>query len=567
MTVAKDTVRPPVPVATPGGGAFKTSPVSVSLDSPVGDTDTKAIRYRLGATPATTGEPTSTSNLWNGTQISISSTQTLKAAAFDAVGNQSPTLAQTYTIDSTAPTAPGNLTLTPGDRKVDLVWDAATDNSGVVGYNVYRRLTSGAFSSPVNGGTPVTTTSFTNSGLTNGTTYVFAVTAVDAAGNESLKSLEDQATPNPAALAAPGLSPATAGDGKVDLSWTPVAGATTYNVYRATTATGTPTKIGSPTPATGTTFTDSTASNGTTYFYVVRAVNSAGVESTDSNQVSATPKAAPPAAVTGLTATAGDAKVDLNWTAVSGATSYNVYRSTTSGTFTAADKVNNAPVTASSFTSSGLTNGTQYFFIVRAVNAGGESPDSAEVTATPKAAPVGAPTGVTATAGNAKVDLNWTAVTGATGYNVYRSTTSGAFTAADKVNSAPVTASSFRDTGVTNGTRYFYVVRSVNAGGESGNSAEVSATPVAPPPAAPTGLTATAGDAKVDLSWTAVSGATTYNVYRATGAGALARMGSRAARRRRPGRRSPTRPQSTARRTRTPCARSTPTASRRTRPR
>jgi len=112
----------------------------------------------------------------------------------------------------------------------DLVWDAATDNTGVVGYNVYRRLTSGAFGGPVNGGTPVTTTTFSNTGLTNGTTYVYAVTAVDAAGNESAKSVEDQATPNPVALAAPGLSPATAGDGKVDLSWTAVTGATAYNV-------------------------------------------------------------------------------------------------------------------------------------------------------------------------------------------------------------------------------------------------------------------------------------------------------------------------------------------------
>jgi cellulose 1,4-beta-cellobiosidase len=182
-------------------------------------------------------------------------------------------------------------------------------------------------------------------------------------------------------------------------------------------------------------------------------------------------------------------------------------------------------VTAASFTSAGLTNGTQYFFIVRAVNSGGESPDSAEVSATPKAAAAAAPTGLTATAGDAKIDLRWNAVTGATGYNVYRSTTAGTF-GSTPVNANPVTAASFSDTGLTNGTKYFYVVRAVNAGGESANSAEVSATPVAPPPVAPTGLAATAGDAKVDLRWTAVTGATTYNVYRATGAGALARIGS-----------------------------------------
>ena len=100
------------------------------------------------------------------------------------------------------------------------------------------------------------------------------------------------------------------------------------------------------------------------------------------------------------------------------------------------------------------------------------------------------PAGLAATAGNAQVSLVWNASTGATSYNVKRSTSSGGPYAV--ISSAMMT--SFTDATVTNGTKYFYVVSAANSAGESANSIEVSATPVAPvqPPPAPAGLAATA---------------------------------------------------------------------------
>ncbi len=81
-----------------------------------------------------------------------------------------------------------------------------------------------------------------------------------------------------------------------------------------------------------------------------------------------------------------------------------------------------------------------------------------------------------------------------------------------------MTNTSYVDNTVTNGITYYYVATAVNNNGESGNSNEASATPLAPPPA-PTNLTATAGDSQITLSWTAAQTASSYNVKRSTTAG------------------------------------------------
>jgi subtilisin family serine protease len=221
---------------------------------------------------------------------------------------------------------------------------------------------------------------------------------------------------------------------------------------------------------------------------------------------SCTPAA--PVAPTNLTATGGNAQVALTWTGSSGATSYNVKRSTTSGS----GYVTIATPTTTSYTDTGLTNGTPYFYVVTAVNAIGESGNSNQASATPALpVPPPAPTGLTATAGNAKVTLAWIASTGATSYHVSRSTTTGSGYAVV----ATVTTTSYTDTGVVNGTKYYYVVSALKAGLESGTSNEATATPFGPP-AKPTGLTASSGPNKgqISLQWSAVTGATSYNVKR-----------------------------------------------------
>ena len=90
-----------------------------------------------------------------------------------------------------------------------------------------------------------------------------------------------------------------------------------------------------------------------------------------------------------------------------------------------------------------------------------------------------APTGLTATPANAQVNLTWNASAGATGYYVKRSTSSGT-----EVQIAAQSATAYSDNSVSNGITYYYVVSAYNSYGQSANSAEVSGTPVAPPPPA-----------------------------------------------------------------------------------
>lgn len=128
--------------------------------------------------------------------------------------------------------------------------------------------------------------------------------------------------------------------------------------------------------------------------------------------------------------------------------------------------------------------------------------------------PVVSPTGLVATGGNAQVNLSWSDSSGATSYTIKRSTTNGG-PYADIVTQP---GTSYINTGLINGTTYYYVVSAGNTGGTSMNSSQASATPVAPP-AAPSGLVATGGNAQVDLNWSASTGPTSYTVKRSTTSG------------------------------------------------
>jgi hypothetical protein len=187
-----------------------------------------------------------------------------------------------------------------------------------------------------------------------------------------------------------------------------------------------------------------------------------------------------PAAPTDLAATAGNSTVALDWddNIESDLAGYNVYRSTTSGSGYA--KINGAIVSSSNYSDNTVSGGVTYYYVVRAIDTSmNESGNSNEAYATPTdTIPPAAPTGISATAGNHNVSLDWSNNSEAdiNGYNVYRSTVSGGPYTLQ--NSSLLTSSNFNDANVTNGITYYYVVTAVDtSSNESTDSSQVSATP------------------------------------------------------------------------------------------
>lgn len=204
----------------------------------------------------------------------------------------------------------------------------------------------------------------------------------------------------------------------------------------------------------------------------------------------------------------------LSWSAVSGATSYNVqYKLASGSTYTS---VNTA---STSYALSGLASGTAYNWMVNAVCASGTSANSAVNNFTTTAvATCGTPTGnTTSSITTTGATLSWTAVSGATSYNVqYKLASSSTYT------SVSTASTSYALSGLASGTAYNWRVNAVCPSGTSANSTVLNFTTTAVVSCGtPSGLTSSSiTTTGVTLGWTAVSGATSYNVqYRLSSSG------------------------------------------------
>ncbi|MFC1966818.1 hypothetical protein ACFLWI_07780, partial [Chloroflexota bacterium] len=372
------------------------------------------------------------------------------------------------------PAAPAGLVATPGENQIVLDWDDNTDYD-LDAYNIYRGLSSGNYTQIES---LWANSNYTDTGLTNGVTYYYAVTAVDLTSNESSNSDETSAAPVDLPPTAPTLLVATPGDTEVSLDWNDnsegdLAG---YNIYRGLSS-GNHTEIESL--WTSSNYTDTGLTNDVIYYYVVTAVDDGSNESGYSNEASTTPGDPPPAAPTGLVATGGDEEISLVWNdnTEPDLEGYNIYRGLSSGNYT---EMIETLWASSNYTDAPLYGGTYYYVVTAVDNVTNESGFSNEYSATATDTAPAAPTLLVATEGDEQVTLDWADNTEGDldGYNIYRRLASGNYTEIESLWAS----SNYTDTGLTNGVTYYYAVKAVDEGSnESGYSNEDSARPVAPP--------------------------------------------------------------------------------------
>ncbi|TLZ60410.1 MAG: hypothetical protein E6K13_08345 [Methanobacteriota archaeon] len=331
-------------------------------------------------------------------------------------------LASLTQIPAEPPGPPTNVQAAAGDGTVDLTWyqPASDGRSPVTNYRIYRGTSSGSLTLLSEIGT---TLSYADTGRTNGITYYYAVSAVNAAG-EGARSGEVSATPMGTGTVPSAVQSlqAVAGDAQVTLTWQAPASSgssavTGYKVYRGTTS-GSEALLASV--GTVLTYVDTGATNGQIYYYQASALNGVG-EGPKSNEASATPAAGTaPSAVQNLQAVAGNARVTLTWQAPasggsSAITGYNVYRGTAAGAGSLLTTVG----TALTYTDNAATNGVTYYYRVSAVNAVGEGPKSNEASATPTATDSILPTiAIGAPANNSALTSTTVTVTGIASDNV-----------------------------------------------------------------------------------------------------------------------------------------------------
>ena len=454
----------------------------------------------------------------------------------------------------TLPAVPTNLQATGGSNSISLSWDAA---AGAADYYLYRYTDSTcADYIPSNYQNcpdatvtrfPVTTTSTTHTNLVAGTIYYYRLTANNDSGESTSASTQVEAIP---LFGSPDNLSATALDsGGIDLSWIRVNSAVSYEIYRysysncltnrasydsGACSNGDLTVL----PVSGgdtQEYTDTTAVGGNTYYYRVSALDADQDPGELSDEASATALLQKP---TNLVAVGDYGQVELSWSAVNGADTYNIYRysytnclvdgidpATCQATDSQYFKQDNN-IVATSYTDTNIPGLKTYYYRISASSNDSSTPDSVFSDEISAYVDLSAPQNVQATPDVLRIDIRWDEVSSANSadqvdYIVYRYTndctephiTSQSDQCTELITFT-VNAGTFSysdDSFTVGGDNYQYRVQAIVGNSGSAISAQVSAQPQLPAPVNPN---LTGGSTSLTLSWDPVADADNYLVYR-----------------------------------------------------
>ncbi len=456
-TASEGGIAAPALVATAGNGE-----ITISWQTVQGAASYE-LWFRYDDVPwaqVAAGVLTGSATSYTHTGLTASQKYFYTARTVPATGQKSAWADQAEAIVTDIPGAPA-LTASPAIGKINLSW------GGITGADSYHLInwTDGQadwerIGDPITG----TTTSFTHPNLTPGITHHYRVRAVikDIEGDWS-----DSVSAVPTVPAAPSLI-AAAATGQVQLSWSAVPFADSYNLIVHTEGINDWKRIGDPISGATTSYTHTDLIGEKSYFYKVRAV----VDSIDGEW--SLPIAAIPAlpAVPSLAAAAATGQVQLSWNAVTGADSYDlvVWTETRNAWLRIGQPLTR---TITSFTHSSLSETETYYYRIssQAGNAGSEWSNT--ISAVPATASI---PGLVATPANGQVELSWSAVTGAQSYHLI-TWTEGQTNWTRIGDPLPASTTSYTHSGTAAGTTYFYRIRAVVGGSNGDWSGEVDVIP------------------------------------------------------------------------------------------
>jgi len=423
--------------------------------------------------------------------------------------------------------APHNLSATDGSYvdRVQISWDSV---NGAELYLIFRSQTvDGNYVKigSVSGGTVFND----YDAVPQGTVFYYKTSAWSSADGDSGYSNDDSGKIGSASsLTAPTISVISAAT-QINISWNAVPGATRYYIYRK----GTSDPDYAPlNMVTSLTYADTTAVQGLTYDYKVRAWSAGGYSDYStflSGQIGAT--LAAPVAVTA--SSNSSSKITISWMylpPVPGV-AFKVWRAASiNGEYVAVDTVSSSPFDddVDKGLSTDLIQGKYYYYKIQAVLSGQTSPMSSPY-ATGKALPALSPPVINAASGAGSINLSWSAVSGASDYDIYRSDNGGASYSPVPIGST--SSAAYSDTPPSPNIMYYYKIKARNSDGTSvySNIAVGYGTAANGAPLPPSGLGATIGSNSITLNWIApASTVTGYRVYRSSDGSTYSLIGTSA---------------------------------------